>query len=458
MASLAGRLLSSERGVTRFKLAGLAVCANVFSKALAFVVLIYSTRIALDHLGADRFGVWMTISSVAVLLSFMDLGLSNALIGRVAELKAGKKSSSRLITAGLLALCAIGMLAAVLLSVLFALVPLTSWFKGIGDAVAAEARITGYVFAVLFGLSLPAQGLFKIYVGLQHGWVSNLASAFGWALSLLLIVLSTRFDAPMWFYLFATFGVQQLVSLGLIGGIARRGLLARPRELIGSWSALKTDALVQRGQMFLVIQIAVAVVWGSNQVILSAVIGPAEAAVFGVLQRYFMIVQVPLTLLNAPLWAMFADAHAHNEAPFIGALLKRSMAVTLFASLAGVALLVALGDVGVNLLAKNHVSVSAVAMGLMAVWTLLDVCGNAFSMYLNGVGAIRPQALTAIAYMIASLPMKVAGAYFLGLNGLLSVMIATYVLFTVIPFITIFRSECMSASRGIVVNDTRAAS
>jgi O-antigen/teichoic acid export membrane protein len=451
-ARLLGGLVADERGARRFRLAGMAIGANVVAKGLAFAVILYSTRVALDHLGAERFGVWMTLSSVAILLSFVDLGLSNALVTRVAQLVAGGPAAEHqryVVSAGLLALCALGVVTSLALIAVFAVAPLDAWFRGAQPAVLAEARATGYAFAILFGLSLPAQGLYKIYAGLQQAWLAHVASSLGYIVSLVLLAVSRGMDAPMWFYLFATFGVQQLASVLLVSGVARRGLLHPPwRGASGVLlSTLREDALVRQGQMFLLIQIAVAVVWGSNQLILSAVIGSSEAAAFSVAQRLFMVVVVALTVVNVPLWAIYADAKAGGEHDFIRGTLQRSMTLTFACAVGAVILLLAASEPLVSFLTNDRVAVSNATLRLMALWTILEVSGNAFAMYLNGVGAIRPQALTAVAYMLTSVPLKIAGAYYFGLDGLLAVMIASYVAFTVIPLLTIFRGECLAALR-----------
>lgn len=449
VALVFGQLVGSERGARRIRLAGFAVFANVFAKALGFAVLLYSTRVALVHLGPDRFGVWITITSVATLLSFMDLGLSNALIGRVAGLT-GLDSDRRLrwvVTNGLLALLAIGVVAALLLAGVFTLVPWALWFKGSPSDVLEEARLTGYVFALLFGLSLPVQGISKVYAGLQHGWIANIVSAGGWVASAGLIAVAPHLDAPMWYYLFATFGIQQFAGILLLLGLARRHLLERPSAFAGAAKGLRSDALYGQGKEFFTIQVAYAVVWGSNQIILSSMIGAEEAATFGVLQRLFMIVQVALTILNGPLWAAYADALAHREAGFIRELLKRSMLATLAGSSVGVALLVGWSDMIVRLLAQDAVTIPSSAIILMALWTVIEACGIAFAMYLNGTGRVRPQAVTGVVHMLISVPAKAAAVSFFGLHGLLATTIVSYLLFSALPLVTIYRSQWLGPLR-----------
>jgi O-antigen/teichoic acid export membrane protein len=251
----------------------------------------------------------------------------------------------------------------------------------------------------------------------------------------------------MWFYLFATFGIQQLMSLPLIGGLSRRKLLVRPTKVRKTFVTMERDALFEQGRYFFIIQFTWAVVWGSNQGILSAISGPVEAGTFSVLQRLFMAVQIGLAILNAPLWAMYADARAHGEVGYIRSLLKRSMVVTLLASLAGALLLLAGAPFFLHIIVENRLPVSSSALQLMAIWAVLEACGNAFAMYLNGVAAVRPQAYVAIAYMVTSVPLKILAVRYFGLNGLLTVMSAAWFACTVVPFLTIFRDECLAPAR-----------
>ena len=446
---LFGRLLKEERGARRFKLAGFAVAANMVAKALGFLVVLYSTRVALAQLGAERFGVWVTISTIATLLGFLDLGVSNALISRVATLNTSDAKDSKLrwiISGGLLALFAIGAVVAAVLIAVFATASLNTWFRGISPEVASEARLTGYAFAISFGLSMLGQGAFKIYSGLQQAWIANMASAVGWFVSLLLLYVSSSISLPMWFYLAATYGVQQVVGTLLLLGLARQGYIGRTPSLALAMGALRGEFLHQ-GKMFFFIQIAFAVGWGSNQFILSSMLGPTESATFGVLQRLFMIVQVGLAVLNLPLWAMYADAYAHQEQSFIRSLLKRSFTTTVMFSVMGVAVLLAGQTIFISILSGGTLEVSRPSALIMAAWTVLEACGISFSMYLNGLGRIRPQAITGSIHTIGSLPIKVASVHYFGLNGLLTAMIISYGIFVALPMLTVFRNECFGTTK-----------
>ena len=68
---------SSEQGRSdeRHRLAALTVMANILSRGLGMIAMIFTVKLTVPYLGAERFGVWMTIASFAGMLSFMDLGV-----------------------------------------------------------------------------------------------------------------------------------------------------------------------------------------------------------------------------------------------------------------------------------------------------------------------------------------------------------------------------------------------
>lgn len=78
------------RSDERYRLAALTITANIFSRGMAMLVMVLSVTLTIPYLGAERFGVWMTIASFAGMLSFLDLGVGNALTNRVSYVEAKK--------------------------------------------------------------------------------------------------------------------------------------------------------------------------------------------------------------------------------------------------------------------------------------------------------------------------------------------------------------------------------
>ena len=59
--------------------------ASALFKVVSFGTSILTVRWTLHYLGAERYGMWITITSVVMLLMFSDLGMGNGLIKAVAD-------------------------------------------------------------------------------------------------------------------------------------------------------------------------------------------------------------------------------------------------------------------------------------------------------------------------------------------------------------------------------------
>lgn len=77
---------SSQEGLNSERYLKVLIFAvtNILSRGLGLVLIIISISLTLQYLGIAWIGIWMTISSLVVVLSFLDLGIGNILKNRVA--------------------------------------------------------------------------------------------------------------------------------------------------------------------------------------------------------------------------------------------------------------------------------------------------------------------------------------------------------------------------------------
>jgi O-antigen/teichoic acid export membrane protein len=84
---------------------------------MTMLVMVLSVSLTIPYLGAERFGVWMTIASFAGMLSFLDLGIGNALTNRVSyvESRNNNKLLRNTISGGIGVLLVIGVTSSITL-------------------------------------------------------------------------------------------------------------------------------------------------------------------------------------------------------------------------------------------------------------------------------------------------------------------------------------------------------
>ncbi len=438
--------VSTEAGRSdeRYRLALWSTAASVVSKGLALLVMLLSVSWTLPYLGAERFGVWMTIASFVGMLLFLDLGIGNALTNRVAEAAAiaNPGSLADRISGGLGLVFIVGVLASLLLSALVAVLPWTGIIKVQDPLVHSEIREALFLFAILFGLSLFSNGVHRVFAGLQRSFEAHIVSAMGALLSILTLSWAAASEAGVMTLLLATLGWQSASSLVLLYLLIKRGQL-RLRGIGAAIQVGKTP-LLKTGGLFFVLQIGTMVGWGADSVIISSTLGAAHVAVYSVAQRLFQLVSIPLSIVNAPLWSAYANANACNDRQFIRTTLKKSMCITAAVAVLGCVFLLAEGQMLVGWWTQSAVAVPMSLLAVFAVWTVCETLGNALAMMLNGCGIVREQVITVVVLTVIALPAKLLFVNLFGVQGMIAIYIFLYCAAVLIFYGLVFRSNLMA--------------
>lgn len=436
------------RADERYRLAFWSVAASVFSKSLALLVMLLSVSWTLPYLGAERFGVWMTIASFASMLIFLDLGIGNALTNHVAEAAATANPGTltQRISGGLGLMFSVAVLASLLLSVLVAVLPWARIIKVQDALIYSEIKDALFLFAILFGLSLFSNSVHRVFAGLQRSFEAHMASAVGSLLSIVTLSWAVTGQAGVTTLLLATLGWQCASSLILLC------LLVKRRQLrlrgIGTATRVGKAPLLKTGGLFFVLQIGTMVGWGADSLIISSTLGAAQVAVYSVAQRLFQLVSVPLSMVNAPLWAAYANANARDDRQFIRATLKKTALLTAAVALTGSVLLLAVSEVVIGRWTKNTIEVPLSLLAIFAMWTVCESLGNALAMMLNGCGIVREQVVTVVVLTVLALPAKLIFVNLFGIQGMIAIYIFLYCVAVLIFYGFVFRSNIMTKMSG----------
>lgn len=435
---------ADDAAARRYRGAAYALLGSVAARALAMIATIVAFRVGLPHLGEERFGAWMVVAGLAMLLALCDLGVAAGSIGAVAEANARRGPCAvRAIAADVVVLLAcMGVAAGLLIAVLVHVVPFEMLMRGAADATRDEARQCALVLAMLLAVALPSQGVVRLFEGLQLGWMSHGLAALCSLMSIGVVLSLPAYDAGTPTYLLATFGMQQLPGLLLAAGVIltskrRPWPIRSPRAI-----AAQTD-LLARGRLFVPLQIGGVVGYAAGGLVVGARLGPAHVADLALVQRIFSLVSQPLQLVHASLWPAYADAHARGDAYFIRKTFGRSLAVTLIAALVGVTTIQLFFPQFAHVFAAGHLEPPAALVIGYATWVVIESIGFAVSMLLNGRDVLRPQVAMASAYVPLSIIVMTVAVGPFGVAGVPIALALAHVLSTELLLLTVFRRRCL---------------
>jgi O-antigen/teichoic acid export membrane protein len=421
---------SSERHRRAALTAATGITARVVSAGISFVTV----PLTLHYLGSERFGLWMTLSSVLAMASFADFGIGNGVLNTVAD-AFGKDDSDgirRAIASGFVILSVVGLS---LLALFFIGYHFVSW----GDlfrVTSAKARIEAgpamIVFVLCFCLNIPLDVVQRVQLGLQQGFRTNawqLCSSF-MSLAGVLITIHYRLGLPM---LVAALAGSPILGTAMNAlyffCISRRDLL--PRRSFVSRNVIRR--ITRLGGLFFVLQLVAAISYSADNFIVARTLGASAVTLYSIPQRLFTVIAIPITMLLVPYWPAYGEAASRGDVPWIRRTLVRTLSgVFALASIAAVVLLliskrVILWWVG------PQIHPPFLLMAGFAIWTVMNCCSNTLGVFLNGTSVVRFQVITTGLFGVACLAFKVFFARHYGIIGVPWATILTFSLFMVIP-------------------------
>src|SRR5690606_1488661 len=337
-------------------------------------------------------------------ITLFDLGIGNGLKNKVAESlasKGGVMAASYISTA----YTVIGAVSLVLLFTFFVLYRWLPWqqifnTEKVPASVLQEAVFTLAFFVfVNFWVSLVGQ----IYQGLQKSSYV-VAGQFGSnILALLLVFALSHLTESSLIYMVWAYGLALLtvnVILSLVLFLQQKEL----RPSLVAFDKEKMRSLLSLGVRFFIIQFSVVLIFMTDKILISQLLGPAEVTPYEVLFKLFGLFTVLHSLLLAPLWPAYSDAYTKGDMPWIQVQLRKQVLLVLPFFLAA-AFVAWQGPLIVKLWMGNVLQIPHSTYVFFAVFISVSVWSNVFSYFVNAIGKTNVQTLTAIIAAGINIPL-----------------------------------------------------
>ena len=426
----------AERSAARHRRAAVTGITSGVSRAVRIGVTFITIPLTLHYLGNERFGLWMTISSVLAMAGFADFGVGNGVLNTVSS-AFGKDDWDGIrgaISSGFAVLTLIGAALMILFFCVYRFVDWGDLFRATTADARAEAGPAMVVFVVCFALNIPLDVVQRTQLGLQQGFLTNIWEIFSSVLILVGIVAVVHFRLSLAALVLAFAGAPVLgtwMNAAYFFGVSRRDLL--PRWHFVSRSVI--DKITRLGGMFFVLQLVVAVSYSADNFIIARILGVADVTVFSIPQRMFAVITTIVTMLMMPLWPAYGEAISRGDMHWVRHTLTRTLlGVFAFTSIVSATLLVFSNKLLLWWVGPN-VHPSFVLMLGLAVWAVVSNCGSTLAMFLNGAGIVKFQVVVAAIFGIGCLLTKILFTHLYGIAGVPWATIIAYGALTVVPSI-----------------------
>ena len=425
--------IKSDRWKSIIRTAGGVAALRIVTMVCSFLQI----PLAIGALGAERFGLWTTISASVALLNFSDLGIGNGLQAKLG-IYFGKNETLRcadVIYSSILLLTLIAAIVAIISITLVHNLPCPESILGLTSHLMREEARSGILAALIcFALTMPISALGNTCFSLQKGYYLTAAQTFAAVFSLI------------WFYVLVKKSphVSDFIYVQTIPGLVSSALIAfyvlfKLNLKISKKSLLQfseAKSTVSLGAVYIIPQICAMIVTSIQPIFITRYIGLGEAGLYNVLSRLFSAFTLPHGIMLSSLSPAYSNAFGAGDQSWVRTNYYRSLAATLIIGIIAIVVCIVSVNVGIiELLGKGDLpKPSNLLLILLGLWILLAMIGSTIACLLNSIGKPHIQVLYGILFVILAVILMRFTMPTFGIVAIPGSLALSY-LIAVIPFV-----------------------
>ncbi len=422
------------RSAERYRRIAWSTLLSTIARAVGIAISFISVPLVVGYLGAERYGMWLTISSLVAVLGPLDLGIGNGLLQIVSDAsgRGQRETARRAVSTALLILTAIAFGIAAVILLAYPTVPWSRLFNVGSTGAVAEAGPAAVTLIAIFVLGLPLSVAGVVQSAYQSSYVTSLWSIVGSVGSLTALLLAIHAQAGLPLLIVALSGtglVAALLNGILLFGWQRPWLAPRIRD----FQAGAARTLLRTGLLFVILQLAGLAAYQLDNFVIAQIMGAEQVQQYAIPVKLFSLAPTLVSFALIPLWPAYREALARGDAEWVGRALGRSIRLALLINVPAAVVLVVAGPLLLRVWVGSAVSPTLLLLLGLGIWTAMNSLTGPLAMLLNGANVIAFQAVCAILMAVCNVAVSVFLVWRIGVSGAVYGSIIAQALFVLLP-------------------------
>lgn len=411
--------IRSKEALINIILNSLSRGTNIISHLLVVPLTIY-------YLNPERYGIWLTLSSIIGWVSFFDLGLSNGFRNRFAEARAlgNLQLAKQYLSTTYFALAVIVLTA---LSIILVVNSFIDWSVVLRVSEDYKEELN-FVFAVIITftcINMIASVFTSLLAADQKVGYASLIQAVGQLLSLFAVfILSKTTQGSLTNLALFYSGVPCIVVLltSIVLFYASRYRIYRP-----SYKDVKIKLIrniLNLGVQFFLIHACMILIFQIVNIVISRELGAESVSIYNITNKYFNVVYMTVIAVVSPFWSAFTDAYTKKDYTWMKTTCSKLYLGLLVVFLIYL-LMILVSQPLYHLWIGNSLEIPFEVTLAMAISVFVQTYGTLNMYLINGIGTIRLQTLIYAFYAMISWPLFVFSCKW-GLVGVIAIPTLVY--------------------------------
>ena len=413
-----------NKGAARSIRAKKNIVLSFIFKGISIFVSLLLIPIALNYLDPTRYGIWLTISSLTGWIIFLDIGLGHGLRNKFAEAIAkGDKESARIYVSTTYAI--ITIIITVFFIIFIGITPFLNWQRILNIPAAMSNEINPLVIIVFgfFSLHFVFKLITILLVADQRPAMRDLINLAGSVITLIIIYTLSKTTTGSLMYLGLSYSAVPAIILLFATVFFFRRIYNEYKPSIKYVDFKYAKQLMSLGSSFFIIQMSMAILFATDNIIISQLFNPSYVTPYQIANKYFSIIIIIFYLVSTPLWSAITEAYSKNDIAWIKDAIRKMIYVWFVFIGITLVMLMASGWV-YQIWIGDKVNIPFSLSVAMALFMIISTWNNIFMSFINGVSKIKLQMYSAVLRLLIKIPLSIYFAKSLGF-GISGVIAAT---------------------------------
>jgi O-antigen/teichoic acid export membrane protein len=384
--------------------------------------------LTINFLDTENYGIWLTLSSFIAWFSFFDIGLGNGLRNKFAEAKAkGDLTLARAYVSS--AYFTIGSVCLLLTLIFFAINFFIDWTRVFNANVGLQKEL-GILMPIVFSffcLQLVVKLITTIYTADQHHSMQGKVNFYTSILSLLSIWLMTHTEKSSLLIFGTIFSALPVLLLLGLNVFAFSKTYKEYKPTLSLWKKKYLKDIFGLGFMFFLVQISGIILYSTDNMIISNLFSPADVVPFNIAYKYFSVASMAFAIIASPYWSSITEAYINNDFDWIKNSMRNFNRIA-FVFIVLLLIMMGVSNTFYHLWIGSKVHVTSTLTVLMGFFIMSSVFVTPYTIFINGTGKVKIQALQSVFCSLINIPLSIYFASSLKM-GVPGVTLATIICF-----------------------------
>ena len=403
------------------------IAVSFVLKCISILISLQVVPLTINYINPTKYGLWMTLSSIIVWLSYFDFGFAHGFRNRFSEARA---NGNTLLAREYVSTTYVVLF--ILFGGVFLFTMIINHFLDWSNILnvdvmySSELHTVFQILAFFFCINIVGS-IFTIMLTADQkpAWAALIQTG-GQVLAFIGIYILTLFvpgNLSLLALVFLGIPCVMLIVTSIVLFRWGRYKIVSPAFRFVRFSLIKN--VLGLGGQFFFIMLSMLFIFQFINIIISRIEGPNSVTQYNIAYKYFSVLNMFAIIILTPFWSAFTDAYVKRDLNWMKSMVKKLEWMWLLC-IPVLTIMVVCSDFLYKYWIGDAVSIPLSLSICMAFYILFQTAGNIYMYLINGTSRVRLQLIVYLSIALIAIPLMQLCCRLYGVEGILIVPTLTF--------------------------------